>query len=739
MRIFFVVSLFVLLGSYGFAQNESFSPLTANPDLFGRTSKSNLLEKNATNFDSTFIFYPDTLSLPFFDEFSSNHFQSYGIDFNDPGVSSQMEYLLLDEVTLLPVSNTLSLTAQQTFRRVVDLNTATYQDVPFVSTTYKVGDFSSFPVVYASTDLYPPYFIYDTLISGDVSDTVWIPNPEFKQDSATQFFYTLNDPNAYWLESQAYHNYRFANNPRSLGVVSFDGLNEHGYPYAFGSVLSNYADVLTSKPIDLSTVDAADSVYFSFLYQKEGLGDVPEASDSLVLEFYAVELDQWFRVWSVAGGAVDDFKVGHLRVSELQYFKKGFQFRFKNYGALSGMLDLFHLDYVHLRALSGYQDTLFKDFAFSYPVGSLLKNYTSVPWDHFRNNSSGKMQNTLPVIVHNGSNLMENNQNGNMVVAYNGATEQSYTLPGQTLSGGMPNYSPLTTYTSFHDLSGANAFDPTKPGDEQTFQVRASATAQFPNDPQNDTTKVTQYFGNYYSWDDGTAEAAYGPTGNQARLAIRYIAYEEDSLFGVNIHFVPSVNDVTGKLFLLTVWADNGGVPGQILYEDDVFFPRQPVYGSERNAFHTYYFPDNLKVPVGTTFYVGWRQFDSERLNVGLDKNLDNSTNTLYSLNGGVSWVTSSIPGSVMIRPLFSTSMNDEIGLEVNDIQLDEYAIYPNPSSTQINVSGTQKVERIDFYTTNGQCIQSSDQSHMDVRMIPSGVYFVQINQSSRFYKFIKL
>jgi hypothetical protein len=739
MKKYPILLVLAVWNMFAYAQYESQAPLTGNPDLIGRSKEKAPCAKNNGSIDSTFIYYPDTLSLPFFDEFSSNHFQVYDIGFGDPGVTSQKEYLILDESTLLPVNNSLALTAQQTFKRVVDINTATYQDIPFVSTTYQVGDFTSFPVVYTPTDLYPPYFIYDTLVAGDVSDTVWIPNPEFKQDSATQFFYNLNNPNAYWLENQAYHNYRFALNPRSLGVVSFDGLDEHGYPYAFGSTFSNYADVLTSKPIDLSTQTPGDSVYFSFLYQKEGLGDVPEASDSLVLEFYAVDLDQWFRVWSTSGGAVSTFKVGHLKVTEQKYLKKGFQFRFKNYGSLSGMLDLFHIDYVHLRALSGYQDTLFKDFAFSYPVGSLIKDYTSVPWDHFKNNPSGKMQNALPVMVHNGSNLMENNQNGTIVVAYNGVTEQNYSLPGQTLSGGMPNYSPLTTYTSFHDLSGTNAFDPTKTGDEQVFQIKASATAQFPNDPQNDTTKVIQYFGNYYSWDDGTAEAAYGPTGNQARLAIRYEAYEEDSLFGVAMHFVPSVNDVSGKLFLLTVWADDGGEPGQILYEDDVFFPRQPIYESERNAFHAYFFPDSLKLPVGSVFYVGWRQFDSDRLNIGLDKNLDNSSNTLYSLNGGISWVTSSIPGSVMIRPLFSTSLNDDIGLGVNDTSFSDFSIFPNPASTEIHVKGDQEVKFVDVYSTEGQKVQSVRQATVDLSMLPQGVYFLQVNGASKFYKCIKL
>ena len=61
---------------------------------------------------------------------------------------------------------------------------------------------------------------------------------------------------------------------------------------------------------------------------------------------------------------MSDFKVTHLPVLDSKYFKNAFQFRFKNYGALSGGLDHFHIDYVYLRENSSIADTLFKDFCF---------------------------------------------------------------------------------------------------------------------------------------------------------------------------------------------------------------------------------------------------------------------------------------------------------------------------------------------------------------------------------------
>lgn len=733
----FLLSLFALSALFAFSQGEELGPITQNSQLSSK--KKEFSAKSGATFDSTFIYFSDTLNLPFFDEFSRNHFQQYNIGYGDPGVTSEEYFRLLDDVTLVPLSATVSYTAQQTFRRVYNIATSSYVDEPLIPTTIKVGDLSSYPVVYTSTDLYPPYYIYDTIGAPDVSDTIWIVGPEFFQDSATQFFAELNDPNAYWLDSYAYHNYRYGYEPRTLGVVTFDGLDENGFPYLIGSATTNYADFLTSKPLDLAALDAGDSVYLSFLYQKQGFGDIPEQGDSLVLEFYAKDLDQWFRVWSVNGGAVSPFKAGHIRISDAKYFKKGFQFRFKNYGSLAGSLDHFHIDYVHLRSLSGYQDTLFKDFAFVYPVGSLLKEYTSVPWDHFKNNPLNKMNDQALLVVHNGSNLPENNQNGSIQVSYSGTTEGTFVLPAQDLSGGNINYDPQTTYYSQHDLSGGYVYDITKPGNSVTFDVLATASAQFPNYPINDSTTATQHFSNYYSYDDGSAEAAYGPTGAQARLAIQYKAYESDSLIGIRMHFVPSVNDVSNKLFLLSVWEDNSGQPGSVLYEDEAFFPRQPPYASGQNIFITYYFKDTMKVKVGETFYVGWRQFDADRLNVGLDRNLDNKEKTFYSVDNGFTWSTSTFQGSVMIHPVFSTSMDVELGIKDETLDEAEVKIYPNPTNGKINIELKGAIYRgAEIFGMDGRIVHTSDENELNLSHLNTGVYYVRlIGFENKTYKVI--
>jgi hypothetical protein len=736
----FVVCLTMM--NHSWAQYEEVGPIMGNPSLQAQSKKS-FVKANPGTFDSTFIYFQDTIDLPVFDDFSSNKFQDYDDDFLDPNVTFDKVYKVLDEFGV-PISNDSFYTQTVTFRRVYTVSTTTPEDFDFTPIPLEIGSLASYPVTYIPIDGYPPYYIYDTIqFPGDTDpspDTLWIVGPDIFQDSATQFFAPVSDPGKIWIESEAYHNYRFAVNPWSLGVATFDGLDEFGFPYDFGAATTNYADRMTSKPIDMSGVNASDSVYLSFLYQTEGFGDVPESGDSLILEFYAPDLQQWVWQWSTTGKPVQDFEVGHIRIDNPDFFKEDFQFRFKNYGGLSGSLDHFNLDYVNLRALSGYQDTLFKDYAIVYPVNTLLNDYTSVPWDHWKNNYPGKMSSNVEVVVRNGSNIAENNQDGSTEVYYSGAQEGSFTLVGQTLSGGNINYDPRTVYNSFHDFSAGYHFDETKTGLTETFDVVTKASAQFPNFAQNDSTVTQQVFANYYAYDDGSAEQAYGPTGANARLAVQYTPYEADSLIGVNICWVPSVNDVSNELFLLTVWDDNGGQPGDTIYQDQFFFPRTPNYEYDRNLFTTYYFKDTLKVPVDGTFYVGWRQFGAERMNVGLDRNIINNDKTFISIDNETTWDQSQIPGSVMMRPIFSTALDVTLGIpeEVTAAKPTVVA-YPNPTTGFVTIDVDQAAYNgVEVFDLQGRLIVDTDSKQIDLSQNPNGIYILKLKGLGEIVKVIK-
>jgi hypothetical protein len=734
MKYFFCVILFIGYFDSAFSQ-DGIAPITANPDLFGK-NQSLQQKSNSATFDSTFVYLTDTLSLPFFDEFSKNNFQTYDTDFSGSNVTSQLFHRMLDVVTELPLPANSVFTDSATYRMEVNLILDTIIYHKYDSVRFFFDDLANYPVDYINIFGYPPYIVIDTVANFPTTpDTVWLSNPEYVQDSARIFLVEISEPGKLWLNDQAYHNYRLAVNPWSLGVVSFDGLDEKGYPYLFGSTGTMTCDTLLSKPIDMSFVNISDSVYFSFLYQTEGYGDVPEAGDSLFLEFYSPSTLQWKRVWRAGGEPMGDFKVAHIKVDDPVFFQKGFQFRFMNFGSPAGFLDHFHIDYVNLRQFSGFQDTLFKDFAFVYPISTLLKDYISVPWKHYRNHPAGKMSDEVRVDVRNGSELTENNQNGNVLVLLDGAPQGNHTLNGTLLSGGNINYAPRTSYTSFHNFSTGYAYDETLPNDTlAVYDWIANASAQFPSYPQNDSTFGQQVFKNYYAYDDGTAEKAYGVTGQQGLLAYKFNAYQSDSLIGIDIHFVPSVVNVANNLFLLAVWNDNNGVPGTKVYEDEFFFPRQPKYTSARNKFTTYVFKDTMKVAVDEVFYIGMRQIDEERLNIGFDMNHDNSDKIFWSVDGGNQWNNASFPGSVMMRPLVTSKLDYTLDIpQIKPSMKVDFSIYPNPASStfSIDFEAADMLTEVHLLDMNGRLLISGDAfSTYDVSGLKTGMYFVRLISS---------
>jgi hypothetical protein len=736
---FSLVSVFVfVIGFISFGQ-EVLSPIGAMKRSISPKRSHALNLKSTTNIDSTFVYSFDTLSLPLLDEFSHSKFSNLDAQPGDAGVTEQKFYYLTDLADVpLTVDKKFSTTPTKRYTTTAGITTQT--ELPLI--TIKIADFQNYPVVYSPIQLYPPYNIYDTTDFANPSDTIAVSNPDTRQDSVIVFFAHEVNPTKYWTDLSAYHNYTHAVNPWTLGVVTFDGLDETGYPYAIGTTLSDYADYLTSKTIDLSSYTPNDSIYLSFLVQRQGFGDAPEAQDSLVLEFFDKGADQWKRIWAINGGVENGFKLGHLKIVNAAYLTNGFKFRFKNYGGLSGMLDEFHLDYVHLRSGSGYQDTLFKDFAFVYNIGSLIDTYTQVPWEHWVNNPT-HMNPNVKVSVRNGSNIPENNMNGTVKVDFAGTTEGSFTMIGMTLSGAL-NYAPRTTVASVHDFTGGYTFSTTPSSTTKTFDIIANAGAQFPNLSLNDSSYMKQVFENVYAYDDGSAESGYGISQVQGRMALKFQPYQADTLLGVRMCFVPTVKDLSNKLFLLTVWGDNNGVPGAVLYEDQFFYPRTPIYEEGRGVYTDYILKDTrLPLPSnGGAFYVGMRQIDADPLNIGFDRNTPQTNKLFYSLNGGANWSPSSLSGVPMIRPIIQTA--DNINLAVGELSREEieWTVYPNPTTGIVNIDWKSEdtFPGAVLVDSQGRILLKvqTEEHQFDLSDTPSGIYFLRLNDSQVIKKIIR-
>lgn len=725
MKFSSVLVFVFIFGFVSFGQ-EVLSPIGAMKR--GEVKPSRL--KSTGSIDSTFVYSFDTLSLPLLDEFSHSKFPTLNAQPGDPGVTEQKFYYLTD-LADVPLAANAAFSTVPTKRYTVSGGTPTEANLPMISV--KMANFQNYPVVYSVIQLYPPYDIYDTLDFANPVDTIPLLIPDTKQDSAIVFFSHQTGPDIYWTDLSAYHNYTHAVNPWTLGVVTFDGLDETGYPYAINTTQTGYADYLTSKVIDLSTYAPNDSIYLSFLVQRQGFGDAPEQQDSLVLEFFDKSANKWNRVWATTGGPLNDFKVGHLRITQANYLTNGFRFRFKNYGGLSGMLDEFHLDYVHLRNGSGYQDTLFKDYAFVYPIGSLIETYTQVPWEHWVNDPT-HMNPAVKVVVRNGSNISENNMNGSVKVNVAGTTEGTFTLLAQTLSGGNINYAPRTTYSSLHNFTGGYTFSTTPSANIKTFDIIGNAGAPFPNLPMNDSSYTQQVFENVYAYDDGSAEVAYGISQVQGRVALKFEPYQADTLLGVRMCFVPTVKDLSSKLFLLSVWGDNNGAPGSILYEDQFFYPRTPIYEDERGVFTDYLLKD-VRLPLnGAPFYVGMRQIDVDPLNIGFDMNTPNPDKLFFSLNGGATWNQSSQQGVPMIRPIIKTADNVNLSVgELNKAEID-WNVYPNPTTGIVNIEwrSEESFPGAVLMDSQGRMILNVDSESLrfDLSDAPGGIYFLRLNNS---------
>ncbi|MBP9884577.1 MAG: hypothetical protein KBF32_14300, partial [Chitinophagales bacterium] len=130
------------------------------------------------------------------------------------------------------------------------------------------------------------------------------------------FSYSGPEPDVLlWENNGAFINLTFPKDPVSYGVATLDGLDGNGIPYDTSSYSFSTigpADTLTSMPVLMAGLSAADSVYFSFYYQPGGLGDVPNNQtfnlfnygvnfgDSLVLEFKD-NTGSWHSAWQQDG------------------------------------------------------------------------------------------------------------------------------------------------------------------------------------------------------------------------------------------------------------------------------------------------------------------------------------------------------------------------------------------------------------------------------------------------------
>ena len=558
-----------------------------------------------------------------------------------------------------------------------------------------------------------------------------------------------------WLHNKSvWINNGLGLNPPSINVATFNGLNSSQLPYNDQILANGFRDTLMSQPIRLDEVAAGErnSVYLSFFYQWAGNGEPPDADDYLQVDF---KNDQG--VWESATTirTKDSFEDNVfydtlIKVDGERFFHETFQFRFRNYGRLSGPYDTWHLDYVYLNKNRTPSDKFLPDRSIISTLTNLFNGYRSIPYDHFLENRTIS-QPTFDVFnIQNDTSTLSYSTQGTFI-NYKGGVLTPYVVDTLGGSGTSPidgatgiifqrqrktvtlQYVPdpndaaqfnddadsvlvslkvqLFTGDTFNPETGAfaNDYDPAK---YQPLDFRS-----------NDTLRADYMLSEFYAYDDGFADYSVGLTafGNRAAYLFEMLTAEPDTLVGFDIYY-PDYGVPSNLSVDFTIYNDNNGTPGTPIYT----LPSYSITRTGLNIFEKVRFGEQFLVEG--KFYIGWKAPVGGTFKVGLDTNNDSGAKLFVNTNG--TWEQNTdIFGSVMIRPVFGIG-NIGTGLPEEDVRSQ---IYPNPNEGTFFVPASCKV--LDVISVSGRRIGFSTEDHGDNQLVhlataSAGMYIVRLSSS---------
>ncbi|MGB0175802.1 MAG: hypothetical protein ACPF9D_01465 [Owenweeksia sp.] len=360
-----------------------------------------------------------------------------------------------------------------------------------------------------------------------------------------------------WLDQYVYVNMTYSVNPITMGVATFDGLDQYGLPYNQGVSATDTTDILTSQPVNLGSTNG--NVVLSFYYQSEGLGESPTSSDSLTLNFYSPTTQEWKSVWRANGSSTKPFKLVQIPITQTRYLQDNFQFRFVAYGSPGGAFDMWHIDRVFLDDERDTNNISFYDLSFTVQPPSLLKEFESVPWFHYDNATAAQLNQTEWQLAYRrnvepgvtfglGLKLYKILYNGNILAERSNAdfSEDNLHIDNE-INGYSVQVNPFTL--------------PSPPSGE--FELTAINTYSGVPLSRNDSLVRTQVFRNYYAYDDGSAERIYRVLDNQGGCIIsKYDFRAADTLKGLFIYFLPGLEKSFNNTFSIVVFENNAGQPG---------------------------------------------------------------------------------------------------------------------------------------------------------------------------------
>lgn len=547
------------------------------------------------------------------------------------------------------------------------------------------------------------------------------------------------DPSLWQTGGGTYVSNTITINHPTLNVVTFDGSDRAGRPYNFVTQSAQgMGDTLTSQAIDLSGLGLADSVYFSFYWQLKGLGEFPDADDSLRVQFLT-DKGIWQTVWKQVGGKQDNnFNYSQLVLRDLSYLHANFQFRFQAFNRLSGQFDMWHIDYVYLNRGRRTADRFVRDVSCRLPVSSFLKRYTAMPLKQYLARPTAETADSVTTDIRNLFNVFN-------------FTTFAYTLrdeiSGRTFQNFQQSSSELISSLSQQPkslkpaaITGLDTNKVKKLSLVSRFAILTTDNVN-PSIPsidlrRNDSISGKTILDDYYAYDDGTAETAVYFNRSLGRTAVRYFLNTPDLVSGVRMNIVSTLKDLTGQSITIQVWSNRNGKPQSLLYQK-AFKVQYPV---NRNEFIE--FPFDYGVAVRDTFYVGWLQIGQDGVPVGLDRN--NQHEDQIFINAGQEWVPYTnfkndpnlayFQGSLMVRPIIGGKTAAPI-TSVEPEKILDWDVYPNPSNGQVRWH-TDEIRQVELYQLNGvllkqQSVQSSE-NVLDLSDFADGLYFLRLSNEKK-------
>ena len=461
----------------------------------------------------------------------------------------------------------------------------------------------------------------------------------------------------------------------------------------------------------------------------------------------------WDKVWYSEGLKLEEFKEIHNRdmvqvmipILDTTYFIDKFRFRFRNYASMpnsnypnswSSNDDVWNVDYVYLNHNRTAGDTTYQVLSFSQRAPSFLNNYQVMPYRQYRSSAGNNTSENIHMYITNLDNIEHNTK-------YSYHVKQVAGDFGYNYNGGSCNLKPFYE-VGFQICDGCGAAHACPPVmsvfsldftvDTISYIIKHYISDSSDQNSIVDSAIYHQGFYNYFAYDDGTPEGGWGVDGEEgAKVAYQFTLSKSDTLWGVQMYFNRTSNDVNESFFDLLVWSDNNGKPGEIIYR----LENQKVKW-EDGLYHFYPYMLDKPLLLAGTFYVGWQRAGQFKLNIGFDANNDVHSKIFHMDYN--EWSTATYPGALLVRPIVGSNLVLSMYDLSADVGVQKIKVFPNPTSTYFSVLDKNLKDdpyaELKVYTIIGMEVLSHKglDSRIKVSHLANGIYIVKVLSEGKYY-----